>query len=137
MTAALPRKNTWLSARPRVVVLNHFSMQEQHLFSSTLGGPRTGASALQRSRAASPRGSSPTGYTTTRTYFGLTQSSPKQSGKSTTNMSNRQPSLVGNGDTSSTGLPKDKHLDDLSLVRHQCPPNILACRISHFYQNWE
>ena len=110
--AALPRKDTWLSARPRVVMemdptLSHFSMQERQ-FSSTSGGPCTGISALQGSRAASPRGSSPTGYTTTRAHFGLAQLSLKQSGKSTTIMSSRQPSMVGNSDTSSTGLPRDK-----------------------------
>ena len=34
-------------------------------------------------------------------------------------------------------FPKTNLLDDLSLVRHQYPPNILACRINHFNQNWE
>ena len=34
-------------------------------------------------------------------------------------------------------FPETNLLDDLSLVRHQCSPNILACRITHFYQNWE
>ena len=99
-----------------------FSMQKRW-FSSTLGGPRTGGSALQGSRAASPRASSPRGYTTTRAHFRVAQPSLKQSGQSTTNMSSRQPSMVGIGDVSSTGLPRDKPSRRPKSSQTPVPPN--------------
>ena len=108
-----PGKGAWLSTRPRVVVqksstLNHFSMQEQHLFSSASGGPHTGASALQKAGAASQRGSSPTGCTTTEPTLDLPSPYPSKVVSQPQICQIGNPSLVGNGDTSSTGLPKDK-----------------------------
>lgn len=116
--------------------LSHFSMQERQ-FSSTSGGTCTGISALQGSRAASPRGSSPTGYTTTRAHFGLAQlySSKVVSQPQSCQVDN--PPWLETVTRPVLDFPETNLLDDLSLVRHQCSPNILACRITHFYQNWE
>ena len=105
---------------------------QEHRFSSALGGPHTGVSALQGSRAVSPRGSSPRGYTMTRAQFGFTQPSLKQSGKSTTNMSSRQPSMVGNGDTSSTGLPRDKPSRRPKSTQTPVPPKYFGMQNNPF-----
>jgi len=97
------------SSWKRGPTLSHFSMQERQ-FSCASGGPRRGA----------------TGYTTTMTHFGLAQPSLKQSGKSTTNMSSRQSSMVGNGDASSTGLPRDKPSRRTKSSQTPVPPTYLG-----------